>query len=67
MKFEVELGKKEYGSLVLFGVGVLVSYYDLIDMVNLSLNYLGVNRFVFKIFNSTGLEMSYTPKLSIEA
>jgi len=66
MKFEVELGKKENGSLVLFGVGVLVSYYNLIDRVNLRLNYMGDNRFVFKMFSSTSLEMSYTPKSSIE-
>jgi len=42
------------------------SYYDLIDSVNLSLNYLGDNRFVFKMFSSIGLEMIYTPKLSIK-
>jgi len=40
MKFEVEWGKKEHGSLLLFGDGVLVSHCDLIDRVNLSLNYL---------------------------
>ncbi|QCE15150.1 hypothetical protein DEO72_LG11g2159 [Vigna unguiculata] len=46
-------------SIALFGLDALVNYYGLLDPYNMHLNYVGENTFMYKLFSSEGLELTY--------